>query len=110
MLQERVMDFAAVSRRLHKPNRTTTLVDLNAAMQNVIADAESMPGGGLIVIRSRTTPMRTAWKTAVEIEISDSRHGRILRLSLPTCTTAPPLSTKARMGAFAHEPASCSIR
>jgi hypothetical protein len=97
MLQERVMDFAAVSRGLHKPNRTT-LVDLNAAMQNVIADAESMPGGGLIVIRSRTTQVRAVWKTAVEIEISDRRRGTTLRLSLPTATSAPSLSTKSRIG------------
>ena len=92
------MDFAVVSRVFQKPNRTT-LVDLNAAIQNVIADAESMPGGGLIVIRSRTRQMRTASKTAVEIEISDRRHGTTLRLSLPTATyNAQPLITKLRIG------------
>ena len=92
------MDFAVVSRGLQKPNRTT-LVDLNAAIQNVIADAESMPGGGLIVIRSHTRQMRTASKTSVEIEISDSRRGTTLRLSLPTAPyNAHPLITTLRIG------------
>jgi hypothetical protein len=68
------MDFVAAARSRHKPNRTT-LVDVNAALQSVIGDAESMPGGGLIVIRSRTKQMRKTSKTAVEIEITETGHG-----------------------------------
>lgn len=64
----------------------TTLVDCNAAIQTVLADAESMPGGGLIVVRSRTTQMSTATETAVEIEITDTAKGRTLRFSVPTAT------------------------
>jgi hypothetical protein len=74
------MDFAGVARGFR---RQVTLVDLHARMQGVIAEAESMPGGGLIQIRTRTERRRTGSVTAVEIEVADTGRGTTLRLSLP---------------------------
>jgi hypothetical protein len=94
------MDFAAAACALHKRNHAT-LVDLNAAIESVIADTESIPGGGLIVIRSRTRQVRTVLETAVEIEIADTEHGTTLRLflmSTEASSIASPMSTRSRIG------------
>jgi|KBSSwiStaDraftv2_1062776.scaffolds.fasta_scaffold00998_10 hypothetical protein len=94
------MDFPAAACALHTWNHAT-LVDLNAAMQKVIADTEPIPGGGLIVIRSRTKQMPTVSETAVEIEIADTGHGTTLQLFLISTEgshLAPPLRARSRVG------------
>ena len=85
------MDFGSVARDLR---RRVTLVDLQARMQGVIAEAESMPGGGLIQIRTRTERKSTGSVTAVEIEIASTGRGTTLRLSLPAAVDAAAFAVR----------------